>query len=242
MIPKSGGDYAYIREAFGPLPGFLYIWMSLLVIMPAGNAIIALTFANYILQPFYPECEPPYEAVRILAACVICEWICFCASTNIFMLFSNKLVIFLSALLTFINCYKVKSATLVQDIFTATKVLALITIIISGLTYLGLGFNQNLSNPMNNSEFSPGKLSLAFYSGLFSYAGWNYLNFVTEELKNPNRNLPLAIYISLPLVTVTYLLANLAYFTVLNPSEILASNAVAVVSKQFIIIVIQTQI
>ena len=127
-----------------------------------------------------------------------------------------------------------KSATLVQDIFTATKVLALITIIISGLTYLGLGYNQNLSNPMNNSEFSPGKLSLAFYSGLFSYAGWNYLNFVTEELKNPNRNLPLAIYISLPLVTVTYLLANLAYFTVLNPSEILASNAVAVVSKQFI--------
>ena len=122
---------------------------------------------------------------------------------------------------------------MVQDIFTATKVLALITIIISGLTYLGLGFNQNLSNPMNNSEFSPGKLSLAFYSGLFSYAGWNYLNFVTEELKDPNRNLPLAIYISLPLVTVTYLLANLAYFTVLNPSEILASNAVAVVSLIF---------
>ena len=204
MIPKSGGDYAYISEAFGPLPGFLYIWMSLLVIMPAGNAIIALTFANYILQPFYPECTPPYEAVRLLAACVI-------------------------SILTAINCWKVKSATLVQDIFTATKVLALVTIIISGLTYLGLGYNGNLSNAMNNSEYSPGKLSLAFYSGLFSYAGWNYLNFVTEELKNPNRNLPLAIYISLPLVTLTYLLANLAYFTVLNPSEILASNAVAVV-------------
>ena len=73
MIPKSGGDYAYINEAFGPLPAFLYLWSALLVIMPAGNAIIALTFANYILQPFYPECEPPYDAVRLLAAGVICK-------------------------------------------------------------------------------------------------------------------------------------------------------------------------
>ena len=74
MIPKSGGDYAYINEAFGPLPAFLYLWMALIVIMPAGNAIIALTFANYILQPFWPECHPPIDAVRLLAACVICEY------------------------------------------------------------------------------------------------------------------------------------------------------------------------
>jgi L-type amino acid transporter 5 len=73
MIPKSGGDYAYISEAFGPLPGFLYLWMALIVIMPAGNAIIALTFANYILQPFYPECDPPIDATRLIAACVICK-------------------------------------------------------------------------------------------------------------------------------------------------------------------------
>ena len=89
--------------------------------------------------------------------------------------------------------------------------------------------HENMLNPMSGTNFSPSKLSLAFYSGLFSYAGWNYLNFVTEELIDPNKNLPRAIYISLPLVTVTYLLANLAYFAVLNPSEILASNAVAVV-------------
>ncbi len=73
MIPKSGGDYAYISEAFGPLAGFLYLWMALIVIMPAGNAIIALTFANYILQPFYPECDPPIDATRLIAACVICK-------------------------------------------------------------------------------------------------------------------------------------------------------------------------
>ena len=120
---------------------------------------------------------------------------------------------------------------MVQDIFTAAKVLALVTIIIAGLTWLGFGHTSNLSNPMSNTDWSPSRLSLAFYSGLFSYAGWNYLNFVTEELKDPNKNLPRAIYISMPLVTVTYLLANVAYFSVLNTSEILASNAVAVVSR-----------
>ena len=72
MIPKSGGDYAYIKHAYGPLLSFLYLWSSLLVIMPAGNAIIALTFANYILEPFYPECEPPQDAVRLIAAMLIC--------------------------------------------------------------------------------------------------------------------------------------------------------------------------
>ena len=106
-------------------------------------------------------------------------------------------------------------------------------IIISGIVWMGLGNLDNFHNSMSNSDFSPSRLSLAFYSGLFSYAGWNYLNFVTEELKDPNKNLPRAIYVSMPLVTCTYLLANVAYFAVLNTSEILASNAVAVVRSSF---------
>ena len=73
LIFKSGGDYAYIHEAFGPLPAFLYLWAALLVIIPAGNAITALTFANYLLQPFWPECDPPVVAARLIAALVICE-------------------------------------------------------------------------------------------------------------------------------------------------------------------------
>lgn len=72
LIPKSGGDYAYINEAFGPLPAFLYLWVGLLVLVPTGNAITALTFAQYILQHIWPSCEPPYEAVRLLAALVTC--------------------------------------------------------------------------------------------------------------------------------------------------------------------------
>jgi len=126
-----------------------------------------------------------------------------------------------------------------------------VIIIIAGLVWLGFGHTANLASGFHRTEWSlgncksvsfklgrednfsslyTGNLSLAFYSGLFSYAGWNCLNFVTEELKDPNKNLPRAIYISIPLVTVTYLLANVAYFAVLTPDEIIASNAVAVVS------------
>ena len=84
---------------------------------------------------------------------------------------------------------------------------------------------------LQDTTKSPGHIALAFYSGLFSFAGWNYLNFVTEELKDPTKNLPRAIYISLPMVTIIYVLVNISYFVILTPYEILSSNAVAVVSQ-----------
>lgn len=73
MIPKSGGDYAYISDAFGPLPAFLYLWVALFILVPTGNAITALTFAQYILQPIWLGCTPPYTAVRLLAAVITCK-------------------------------------------------------------------------------------------------------------------------------------------------------------------------
>lgn len=71
MIDRSGGDYAYLDEAFGPLPAFMYLWAALFVIIPVGNAIIALAFANYILQPIFGDCSPSDPAVRLLAAVAI---------------------------------------------------------------------------------------------------------------------------------------------------------------------------
>lgn len=88
-------------------------------------------------------------------------------------------------LLTAINCYNVKWVTRVTDIFTGTKVLALMIIVGAGAYYLGEGHFQHWEEPFEYSKTSPGFIALAFYSGLFSYSGWNYLNFVTEELKNP---------------------------------------------------------
>ncbi|CAO1437835.1 unnamed protein product [Diamesa serratosioi] len=203
MIPKSGGDYAYISVAFGPCPAFLYLWGALLILVPTGNAITALTFAQYLLKPNWPDCDPPYSAVTLVACLITC-------------------------VLTAINCYNVKWVTRVTDIFTGTKVFALMVIFAAGAWYLFQGQTAYLTKPFENSTSSPGHIALAFYSGLFSYSGWNYLNFVTEELKDPYRNLPRAICISIPLVTVIYLFTNIAYFAVLSTDEIKASLAVAV--------------
>ncbi|XP_068236765.1 Y+L amino acid transporter 2-like isoform X1 [Palaemon carinicauda] len=204
MIPKSGGDYAYIHEAFGPLPAFLYLWVALVIIMPTGNTVIALTFANYILQPLFANCDsPPDIPIRLIAAVVIC-------------------------VLTWVNCTNVKWATKVQDVFTASKILALVIIIGAGVYHLATGNVENYRKPFEGTNMDVAAFATAFYQGLFSFAGWNYLNFVVEELQDPYRNLPRAIMISLPLVTIIYFLTNLAYFAVLTRTEMLASNAVAV--------------
>lgn len=76
-----------------------------------------------------------------------------------------------------------------------------------------------------------GKLATAFYSGLWAYDGWNNLNYVTEEIINPKRNLPLSIAIAIPMVTICYLLVNISYLAVMSPSEMMISDAVAVVSQ-----------
>ena len=78
------------------------------------------------------------------------------------------------------------------------------------------------------SATDPGQIAVSFYSGIYSYAGWNYLNFMTEELRNPYKNLPRAIYISLPVVTILYVLANISYLAVLDPVAMVSSDAVAV--------------
>jgi len=130
--------------------------------------------------------------------------------------------------LTAINCFDVKWATRVQDIFTYAKLLALVLIIGTGAVQLARGHYEHFVSPFDNTILSAGSLSLAFYQGLFAYNGWNYLNFVIEELKDPEKNLPRAIFISVNLVTVVYVLANVAYFTTVTPAEILSASAVAV--------------
>ena len=156
MIKKSGADYAYIFISFGPLAAFVRLWIECIIVRPCTAAIQSLSFSLYILKPFFPECDPPSEATRLLAAVCIC-------------------------FLGFVNCYSVKMSNLVQDYLTYAKVFALILICCTGFVQLGSGNTEHFT--WDGTETDPSVIALSFYSGLFAYTGWNYLNFIIEEMK-----------------------------------------------------------
>jgi len=74
MIKKTGADYAYIMVTFGPFIAFIRLWVECMIVRPCSQAIVALTFSIYATKPFFPECDPPDESVRLLAAVCICEY------------------------------------------------------------------------------------------------------------------------------------------------------------------------
>ncbi|XP_031563576.1 b(0,+)-type amino acid transporter 1-like [Actinia tenebrosa] len=204
FVTKSGAEYAYLMEAFGKIPAYLFAWTSILIIRPASGAIIALIFGEYVAKPFFPNCRtPPAAAVKLLA--------CVCL-----------------VVITGINCWSVKWATRVQDIFTYAKLLCIAMLTIIGIVELCRGKTEHFENSFQDSYFSVAKIGLAFYIGLWAYDGWNNLNYCTEEMKNPEKDMPRAIVIGISLITVCYLLINVAYITVLGKSGILISPAVAV--------------
>ncbi|CAF1380893.1 unnamed protein product [Rotaria sp. Silwood1] len=108
---------------------------------------------------------------------------------------------------------------------TAVVILAGTQYLLSGVIN---GYTQHLQSGFTGITKKPLAIALAFYSGLWAYDGWKSLNSLTEELKNPKRNLGLAIILALPTVTILYVLTNISYFTAMSPAVLLNSNAVAV--------------
>jgi len=206
-IPASGADYSYIKEIFSPFLGFLALWMNIIFVAPCATAAMSLSFAEYVLLPISPAfCHNSFPAtllVRFIAMAVV-------------------------TLVAYINISSVSFAAKTQVIFTATKIIALL--IICGFGFYHASRPNGLSNFENSFEDS--RLSLfalanAICIGIFTYGGWDGLNNMYEELKNPTRTLPVSITISLILVTAIYLLVNFAYFTVLTPLEMSLTSAVA---------------
>lgn len=227
-IATSGADYTYIGMSYGPLPAFLFLWIYVLVIMPCSNAIAALTFASYLLTPVYgSECEPPQNAIRVCALALM-------------------------LILTYVNIVSVSSTMHVQNVFSSAKVVALLSIIGLGAYAMMrdhdiVPLHDNIAphHDINNittttrtvaldeplwqgTRMDPTIIAKAFYAAFYTFSGWNALNCVTEEMRNPTRTMPRAIVISLAAVTSIYLLANLAYFALLTKSELVASDAIAV--------------
>ncbi|XP_073459944.1 cystine/glutamate transporter [Aquarana catesbeiana] len=202
-IKKSGGDYIYILEAFGPLPAFVNVWVELLVIRPAATAVISLAFGRYILEPFFMPCEMPDLPIKLVTALAI-------------------------TVVMVLNSMSVSWSARIQIFLTFCKLAAILIIIVPGIMQLIKGETQNFKDAFVGKDVGVMGLPLAFYSGMYAYSGWFYLNFVTEEVENPEKNIPLAICISMGTVTVGYVLTNVAYYTTITAEELVASSAVAV--------------
>lgn len=213
LVTESGAEWAFFMEGFASkkfgnrkfkdIPAFLYVWVSAWLLKPSSLAIICLTCAEYFVSLFYLGTgNSPNVIVFKLLAC------------------------FLILLITFINCFSVDLAMKVQNFFTAAKLVAIAIIIIGGIVKLIQGNTQHLATGFTDTTNDVGRIAAAFYGGLWAYDGWNNLNFVVEELKKPNKNLPLSIMIALPLVTICYLLVNVSYLTVMSKEELLEDDTV----------------
>lgn len=217
MMPNAGGQYVYIQRAYGKLVSFLYGWTVFTVIQTGVIAAVAVAFANYTAV-FFPVLENEIFALGKSFA------------------FTNKqvLAIFSIILLTYINTKGVKSGKIIQLVFTSAKLIALFALIILGL-YVGLKtnvFSDNFSTMWDASKTTleeNGTLTITKLSGiallgamgatiinsLFSSDAWNNVTFIAGEIKDPKKNIPRSLFLGTLIVTIIYILANIAYLALL---------------------------
>ncbi|XP_033989443.1 cystine/glutamate transporter [Trematomus bernacchii] len=200
---KSGGHYTYLLETLGPLPAFLRLWVEFFLIRPSVASYVSLAFGRYVVEPFYAPCDAPTVLIKLVSILGL-------------------------TFVVAVNCWSVTMASHTQVTLTFIKMFTLVLIIVPGFIALAKGKTENFQNGFEVESITLDRLPLAFYNGLYAYGGWFYLNFVTEEVINPNRNIPLAIICSMVMVTVCYVLVNVAYYTMMTPAELLLSEAVAV--------------
>ncbi|WP_284352043.1 APC family permease [Roseisolibacter agri] len=224
MYPKAGGQYIFLRESMGPLMGFLYGWTLFVVIQTGTIAAVAVAFGRF-LGVLFPSISPDrYGWFPQTDVCV--GWLgCRDAATQSIQLglTPQRLVGLLSVwLLTFVNLRGVREGKAVQTSLTVIKTGALALIIILGLT-LGRNATAVAAN-FGAGQFAPdvsftAPFAIVFGSALvgslFSSDAWNNVTFAAAEVKNPRRNLPLALVLGTGLVTLLYVTANVSYLNVL---------------------------
>ena len=221
MMPQAGGQYIYLREAFGKLPAFLYGWTLFTVIQSGTIAAVAVAFAKFtgVIFPIISNSN------WILKICTVNGY-------NIGLNTENLLAIFSIIFLSWINTRGLDTGKWIQNIFTSTKIISLIGIIIIGIT---IGRNHtaiihNLQNIWNASWIHTlptfhieklnglqilGALGVAMVGSLFSSIAWDTVTYTAGETINPKKNIPLSLAIGTGIVTLLYILVNVSYLSVL---------------------------
>jgi basic amino acid/polyamine antiporter, APA family len=197
-FPQAGGHYIYIREAFGRLPAFLYGWMLLLIIATGALASLALAFAGY-LAAFIPLSPLGQRAVGVL------------------------IIVALSLL----NIIGVKPGARTTTLLTVVKVAAIALLIGAGLLAKAPHRVFEASNAICWLPGMPAMFAAALVPVLFTYGGWQQLNFVAGEVKNAERRVPAALALGVTVVAIVYITANVVYLRALGPEGMQASNALA---------------
>jgi len=198
--PLAGGGYVYLRDAFGPLPAFLYGWTQMLVINSGGIAAVSVTFASYSAS---------------LAG----------ADQQVIVPAAVGAIVVLSA----VNYLGIKPGSVVQNVFTVLKLAALGGLIVAGLMLSrGTSVAPVATTAVRPGAFAlVAAVGTALIPVLFAYGGWQSTNFVAEELREPRRDLPRAIVLGVAIVVTVYVLANVVYVRVLGLEGLARSSAPA---------------
>jgi APA family basic amino acid/polyamine antiporter len=214
-LPEAGGEYAYLREAYGPMWGFLYSWTQMWVAKSGSIATLATGFFLYLANFF-----PPLDVVFYTLPLPLGPH-----GGPLEIRYGQLLAIVLIMLLGWLNYYGVKVGGNVQVVVTVIKVALIAFIIIAGL-----GFGHSPVASAAAGAIAPLTFTgfiAALVAALWAYDGWNNVSMVASEIKEPQKNLPRALIGGTLAVIGIYLLANSAYFHVLLPAEVAGATRVA---------------
>ncbi len=217
MMPKAGGQFVYIQRAFGDFTSFIYGWTVFTVIQTGTIAAVAVAFTKYFAV-FVPELNN--EVLNISNGDFIINYGQLCAIAIIL-------------LLTYINTRGINSGKVIQVLFTSAKLIALFALIIIGI-YIGINSDTLAANFSNAWEASTttykdgvltvipiagfalvGAAGATIINSLFSADAWNNVTFIAGEIKDPKKNIPRSLFLGTLLVTIIYVLANIAYLSLL---------------------------
>ena len=220
MYPKAGGQYVYLREAYGKLFGFLYGWSFFAVIQTGTIAAVGVAFAKFAAY-LYPSLGEQHVLLSIGTFSIKA---------------SQLLAIGLILLLTFINTQGVNGSKWIQSIFTFAKIAAIVLLVVCGLwaghavwqmnwQHAWTAFSIADTTSQISHELLQGKtlvlaIGTAMVGALFSSDAWNNVTFIAAEIKKPERNIGLSLLIGTLLVTILYLSMNIMYLNVLSIQEI----------------------